>query len=180
MLRRVKRRLSYANVMATIAVFIALGGSSYAALSLPRNSVGSKQIRKGAVGTSELRDRGVRLRDISTSARKSLRGATGQQGPVGPPGQPAAKFFAAVSASGALVRGNATSGGRAGTAGSYVVGFASSVSACAYTATLGTTDGSSVPPGRITVNDQGGRVGVQTFDASGAPADLPFHLVIAC
>ena len=35
-------------------------------------------------------------------------------------------------------------------------------------------------PGRITVNDQGGRVGVQTYDVSGAPADLPFHVIVAC
>jgi hypothetical protein len=33
-MRAIRRRLSYANVMATIAVFIALGGSSYAALTI--------------------------------------------------------------------------------------------------------------------------------------------------
>ena len=47
-----RRHLTYANVMATVAVFIALGGSSYAAVTLSRNSVGSTQIRKGAVGAS--------------------------------------------------------------------------------------------------------------------------------
>ena len=49
-----RMRLSYSNVMATIAVFIALGGTGVAAVSLSRNSVGSKQIRRGAVKTSEL------------------------------------------------------------------------------------------------------------------------------
>ena len=179
-MQRLKGRLTYANVMATIAVFVALGGSSYAALTLPRNSVGAKQIRKGAVGTSELHDRSVRLRDMSTSARKSLRGATGAQGPAGATGAPAAKFFAAVSASGALLRGNATNGGRATAIGTYVIGFAESVGGCAYSATLGTTDGSATAAGRITVNDQAGRVGVQTYDAAGNPADLPFHLLVAC
>jgi hypothetical protein len=62
----------------------------------------------------------------------------------------------------------------------YTVGFAGSVSGCAYDATLGTTDGSTTPPGRITVNDVAGSVGVQTYDAAGAPADLPFHLIVAC
>ena len=33
------RHLSYANVMATIALFIALGGGAYALTTLPRNSV---------------------------------------------------------------------------------------------------------------------------------------------
>lgn len=42
-------KLTYANVMATIAVFVALGGVSYAAIKLPKNSVGSKQIKKNAV-----------------------------------------------------------------------------------------------------------------------------------
>ena len=49
-------RLSYANVVATLALFIALGGSSYAALKLPRNSVGSAQIRSGAVHSSDVAD----------------------------------------------------------------------------------------------------------------------------
>lgn len=46
---RLRNRLTYANVMSTLAVFVALGGASYAATQLPRNSVGPKQLRKGAV-----------------------------------------------------------------------------------------------------------------------------------
>lgn len=81
-----RKHLTYANVMATIAVFIALGGVSYAAVKLPKNSVGTKQIRKNA----------VTLPKISKSARESLKGqkgdkgdkgadgATGPTGPVGP------------------------------------------------------------------------------------------------
>ena len=42
-------KLTYANVMATIAVFLALGGGAYAALNLPKNSVSSKTIRNGQV-----------------------------------------------------------------------------------------------------------------------------------
>jgi hypothetical protein len=44
MLGRVKDGLSYANVMATVAVFIALGGSSYAAVNLKKNSVRATNI----------------------------------------------------------------------------------------------------------------------------------------
>lgn len=47
-------RLTYANVMATIAVFIALGGASYAAIRIPANSVGQKQLRKKAVTNGKL------------------------------------------------------------------------------------------------------------------------------
>jgi hypothetical protein len=44
--RRLYRRPSPAIVIALIALFVALGGSAYAALRLPRNSVGSAQLRR--------------------------------------------------------------------------------------------------------------------------------------
>jgi hypothetical protein len=180
--RRLLDRLTFSNVVAMLALFIALGGTSYAALKLPRNSVGATQIRAGAVGSSEIRDRSIALKDVSRAARSSLRGATGLQGPAGaqgPAGTPAVRHFAAVSAAGIFLRGDATHGGREGV-GSYTVGFAYSISACAWTATLGTTDGTTVAPGRVTVNEQSGVVGVQTYDAAGVAADLPFHVIVAC
>lgn len=180
MIGRLRDRLSYANVTATIALFVALGGTSYAALSLPRNSVGTAQLRTGAVRSIDVKNRSLQTTDLSPRARSALRGQQGPPGPVGPAGAPAPKYFAAVAASGALVRGNATSGGSAGGIGSYVVGFAERVSTCAYSATLGTTDSSSVLAGRVTVRDLDGRVGVQTYDAAGNASDLPFHLVVAC
>lgn len=183
MIDRIRNRLSYANVVATVALFIALGGSSYAALTLPRNSVGDNQIRAGAVRSSEVRDRSLRLRDLSLDTRSSLRGQRGLAGPTGAQGvagAAAVKYFAVVDASGGFVRGNATSGGRAGAIGSYTVSFGAPVSACAYSATLGTSTGATSPPGRVTVNESGGGVGVQTYDAAGSPADLGFHLSVAC
>lgn len=183
MLNRLLHRLSYANVVATLALFIALGGTSYAALKLPKNSVGATQIKTGAVHTGEIANRTIRTGDISLSARSSLRGQTGPQGPQGPQGPAGAaavRHFAVVSAAGQFLRGDAKSGGSAGAIGSYTVGFAESVSGCAYDATLGTTDGTTVPAGRVTVNDRGGAVGVQTYDAAGVAADLPFHLIVAC
>jgi hypothetical protein len=47
------QRLTYANVMATLALFVALGGATYAAVRIPRDSVGSKQIKENAVKASE-------------------------------------------------------------------------------------------------------------------------------
>ena len=55
MRQRIGRALSYSNVMATVAVFIALGGGAYA-VSLKRNSVGSKQIKANAVKASEAKE----------------------------------------------------------------------------------------------------------------------------
>jgi hypothetical protein len=55
---RFRPRLTYANVMATLALFIALGAGAYAA-GLPRDSVKSKQIKAGAVKGDELADNAV-------------------------------------------------------------------------------------------------------------------------
>ena len=151
-------RLSYANVMSTIAVFVALGGSSYAALKLPRNSVGSAQIRNGA----------VQSRHLASSVKSALGGGAGSK-----------VFFASVGAGGKLVRGNATGGGLEGT-GHYEIAFPQSVASCSYTASLGGTDTTEVPAGRITVHEDGDRVGVQTYDEAGSPAGLPFQVIVAC
>jgi hypothetical protein len=54
MLGHRRPRLSYANVVSTIALFVALGGSAYAVTSLPKNSVWAKQLRNGAVTPQKL------------------------------------------------------------------------------------------------------------------------------
>jgi hypothetical protein len=51
---KIKERLSYGNVVATLALFVALGGASYAATTLPAGSVGTAQLRPGAVTGSRL------------------------------------------------------------------------------------------------------------------------------
>jgi hypothetical protein len=48
-----------ANAVAYLALFVALGGTSYAASQLPKNSVDSKQIAPNAVGKSEIKPGGV-------------------------------------------------------------------------------------------------------------------------
>lgn len=53
------------NPIAYLALFIALGGSAYAAVSLPPDSVGTQQLRNGAVTASKLNRRAVTARAIS-------------------------------------------------------------------------------------------------------------------
>ena len=69
-------RPSHATVVAYLALFIALGGVSYAAVTLPRGSVGTAQIRKGAVTKSKL----------AAEVRNGLRGPAGRAGPKGDTG----------------------------------------------------------------------------------------------
>jgi hypothetical protein len=56
---RLSQKISYSNVIATIALFIALGGVAVAA-SLPKNSVGTQQLKRGAVTAADLRKGAVR------------------------------------------------------------------------------------------------------------------------
>ena len=52
-------RATYANVMATLALFVALGGGAYAATALPANSVGSKQLKNGSVVAAKIKNNAV-------------------------------------------------------------------------------------------------------------------------
>jgi hypothetical protein len=47
-------KLNYANVIATMALFVALSGVAVAA-GLPKNSVGSKQLKRGAVTAAKIK-----------------------------------------------------------------------------------------------------------------------------
>src|SRR4051794_11103892 len=73
------RKLSYANVMSTIAVFVALGGASYAVVAIPNNSVGTQQVKDRSLGVVDLSRKAVR----SLRGKAGARGAPGATGPVG-------------------------------------------------------------------------------------------------
>lgn len=88
MKRKRRIRLSYANVVASLALFAALGGSSYAAISIT-----GKQVRDGSLGGRDVRDRsltGKDVRDRSLLAQDFKQGQlpAGPQGPKGDPGAP--------------------------------------------------------------------------------------------
>lgn len=87
LLRALARRLSYANVTATLALFVALGGVSYAASQLPRDSVGPAQLQRDAVTSEKVRDGSLAVRDFNEYERWRLRGPEGERGPRGPQGE---------------------------------------------------------------------------------------------
>jgi hypothetical protein len=84
-------RPSHASVVAYLALFVALGGSAYAVTQLPARSVGSKQLKKGAVTPSKVAGRTVELFRGQTGVRgpagltgaRGLQGVTGGQGKTG-------------------------------------------------------------------------------------------------
>lgn len=78
------RRPSASLVVATVALLVALGGAGYAVVSLPRNSVGTPQLKNSAVNSAKVRDRSLLARDFK--AGQLPRGYTGPAGPAGPVG----------------------------------------------------------------------------------------------
>lgn len=60
MLEKLRRHLSYANVMATLAVFIALGGSSYAVATISGKRLTNRSVRATKIARNTLTGREIR------------------------------------------------------------------------------------------------------------------------
>ena len=174
-------RLTYANVMSTFAVFVALGGTSYA-VTLPRNSVGREELRKNSVGSDEIRRRAVgsqeitntsiQLRDISARARASLKDPSD------------GAFFQSVNSAGARAVGNAATISASGANGTLLE-FDRPVGSCVAVASITSLPGGPNPDppggGQAKARQTGdGRVLVETFDSGGQPLLLPFNVIVAC
>ena len=78
------RRGSYANVASTLALIVALGGASYAAVAIPKNSVGSTQIINSSVKSKDVKNGTLKGVDFKEGALPT--GAQGPAGPAGPQG----------------------------------------------------------------------------------------------
>jgi hypothetical protein len=77
--------------MSVVAVFIALGGTGYAAFKLPKNSVGTKQLKNGAVTPTKIRHSALAI-------LKGDKGAKGDTGPAGKDGIAATELVQKVTA----------------------------------------------------------------------------------
>jgi hypothetical protein len=69
LVKQIRKRLTYANVMSSIAVFLVLGGATaLAAGQLGKNSVGSKQLKKNAVTAAKVKNNAVTTAKIKDGA----------------------------------------------------------------------------------------------------------------
>ncbi len=68
MIAAARKRLTYSNVIASLALFIALGGAAVAATALPRNSVGPNQLKRGAVTAVKIRKQAVTTAKLANGA----------------------------------------------------------------------------------------------------------------
>jgi hypothetical protein len=144
-LKRLRAKITYANVMVTVLAFAVLaGGTAYAATEmLPKNSVGTKQLAKEAVTPAK-------LSKASKATLTGPAGPTGATGPIGPAGTkgekgdrgdkgetgaPATSLWAVVSAGAKVLHGKGVTEVKSISTGEYEVVFNQDVSACAYSVT---------------------------------------------
>lgn len=73
-MKHIRKRLTYANVISSIALFLALGGAAaVAANQVPRNSVGPRQLQPKAVRTGYIDLKAVRVGKIAPEAVRAGR-----------------------------------------------------------------------------------------------------------
>jgi hypothetical protein len=75
--KQIRKRLTYANVMSSIAVFLVLGGATaFAAGQLGKNTVGSKQLKKNAVTAAKIKKGAITGDKIKLSSLGTVPSAT--------------------------------------------------------------------------------------------------------
>ena len=160
------RRLpSPALVVAGLALVVALGGTTYAATALPKNSVGAKQLKSGAVSTVKLakgsvtsrqiKDHTIVAADIAKSAIPALSGK-------------------AASAAHADTAGRADTAGHADTAGSVAgVAFAT----IDYRVGAGSAAATILSANGLTISASCDAVGTLMLSLSSATGDAQYALL---
>ena len=199
---------SPATAISLVALTVALGGTSYAALK-----VGSAQVRNNSLRSADIRNNTIRSADVRNRSLRAIdfapgqlppgaagppgpSGAAGPPGPPGPPGEkgatgepgaPATRLWATVEVDGQLTHGSGVLGVSGDGGSGYSVRFDRDVSACAHMSSVAThtnaqwgerVTATSVPAGG------GGpirdTVTVFTKNPQGDNIDAPFHLAVLC
>jgi hypothetical protein len=189
---RLRRRPSPALVVACLALAVALGGTGYSAIVLPANSVGTKQLRNGAVVAAKVKPHSLVARNFMDgqlpAGPAGPKGADGLAGAAGPAGKDATKLFATVKKK-AGPGGGIELGPSSGVSGQpkkepgvgvYSLTFNQDVSNCAVLAIPG---GKDIADGEVSAKTSGGnKVVVQTFapDGSGSTDLDTFTVALFC
>jgi hypothetical protein len=188
-------RPSPALVLAGISLAVALGGTSYAAFSVPPNSVGTTALKNDAVVSTKVRNGSLLKVDFKAgqlpAGPKGAQGAPGAGGPQGPPGTAgttgptgagATALWAVVRADGTPARSKGTeSTSRVGT-GSYNVVFSQDVTGCSEIAMIGPattgTEAGDIDAASLLANPAG--IYVETRSNTGTLQDHSFHIAVFC
>ena len=162
-------RPSPAMVVSLIALFVALGGTSYAVAT---GSIDSREIKNYTLTGKDMRKDGVGGITIKES----------RLGPV--PFADALTHTAVVGPLGQFVRGRGvTSVSRTDNPGLYQVVFNRDVRGCFYNATVADVGAADPPGGQVTVGGvttNPNAITVRTTNSGGERANRPFHLLVSC
>ncbi|MBA2523971.1 MAG: hypothetical protein H0V25_11685 [Solirubrobacterales bacterium] len=167
-----KRRLTFANVLSVIAVFVALGGTA-AAFQLGRNSVGTKQLKPNAVTSAKVKSKSLKGSDIDQPSLKKVRAGNVRSVRLKSNCSPQNPFPSGVSASHPGM-------------GTCVISFPRSIANCDATATIDIRNAGLIvldnPSLRIvrSASAPPTDLGVETFSGGGSLSNLPFDLVLVC
>lgn len=184
-------KISPALVVAIIALFFALGGTSYAISQIPRNSVGTEQLRANSVTGAKVKNGSLTARDFKAgSLPRGPQGPQGEPGPPGPAGGATSGAPTVIALSydgiGARTRSVLPDGWVNPTVtntmtGVYRVDFGRSVAACSPV-TSGGMDGDRLSSAAAawTLNSEPNVIYVETFKMDGTGADRPWRLMLAC
>jgi hypothetical protein len=163
------RHLSFSNIVACLALFFALTGGAYAALTVTGKNVrdeslASRDVKNGSLLAKDFKagqlpkgERGPQgipgpQGSQGVQGQPGAQGPKGEQGPKGDQGEPATKLFAFVREDGTLANGNGVTEVKRWEAGNYRVAFDRDVSKCAVTASVGATNGAYAGNRIVSVN----------------------------
>ena len=159
-------------VVACLALLIALGGTSYAAVSLPANSVTTRQVKNHSLLAIDFKRGQLPRGPIGPAGPAGPAGPQGPAGPAGPggSGSGAAVKWAVVRADGGIVdqSGGITLAAKPGT-GQYVLNFGSAVTGKAIVASSAAAGGDTASRGETSASACGG--GADGVTCTGADAN---------
>jgi hypothetical protein len=150
----IERRPSPALVVACVALFVALAGTGVAAVEVlvPKDSVGTAQIRNSAVISSKVKDHSLNAKDFAKgqipAGPAGATGAAGAVGPAGPVG-PGISTWAIVKSNGTLDKASGVTTVTRKSVGVYDVAFAIDVTNCSLVTSAGTDTAGTTTRGSI-------------------------------
>jgi hypothetical protein len=192
MLRKLRPRLTYANVVSTLALALAVGGgTAYAASKIgtsniryhavtgskvANNAITASKVKNSALSGSDIRDNSLRGADIRNGTLEAVDFAAGQL-PKGDKGDPATSIFGVVTAAGTLANGKNVTSLSSTDSGAYTATIGQDVSKCAAVATL-----AGGAAGTVTAAPTAGNVTQFTFQTRSGQTDerRAFQFAIYC
>ncbi|MFN2616379.1 MAG: hypothetical protein ABR581_04555 [Thermoleophilaceae bacterium] len=178
MRRLLRYRPSPALVISCIALFLAMGGVSWA---LATGSITTREIKNSTIRSRDIHNRTIRGKDVH---RNTLTGSRVRESTLGTvPRADGVNRYAVVSSAGIVARSRGLSSAVRTSAGHYQAIFNRDVRGCAYVATLGSVGATGPTNGEVSVASLASNVNgvsVRTANSNGTATNRSFHLIVNC